>query len=162
MIITCPSCNKKFEIDTALIPKDGRTLQCGSCDHQWFFKNVAKKKEKILKNFEYDIPQKTEQLIIEAEKTIFKNFDQQVASKNIVNNKKKETALVKYQKKTKFKFSNLFGYLIVFIISFVALIIILDTFKYPLSVFFPNIEEILYNLYETIKDIISFSRDLIK
>ena len=85
-----------------------------------------------------------------------------MASKNIVNNKKKETALVKYQKKTKFKLSNLFGYLIVFIISFAALIIILDTFKYPLSVFFPNIEEILYNLYETIKDIISFSKDLIK
>ena len=162
MIITCPSCNKKFDLDATLIPKDGRTLQCGSCDHQWFYKNVFKKKEKILKNFENDIPQKTEELIKEAEKTIFKNFDEQQPKKNIVINKKKETALVKYQKKTKFKFSNLFGYLIVFIISFVALIIILDTFQYPLSAFFPNIEEILYNLYETIKDIISFSRDLIK
>ena len=162
MIITCPSCNKKFEIDAALIPKDGRTLQCGSCDNKWFFNNVFVEKEKILKDLEDDIPQKTEELIKEAERTIFKNFDEQKPKKNIVNNKKKETALVKYQKKTKFKFSNLFGYLIVFVISFAALIIILDTFKYPLSVFFPNIEEILYNLYETIKDVISFSKDLIK
>ena len=162
MIITCPSCNKKFEIDTALIPKDGRTLQCGSCDHQWFFKNISKENEKILKSVKNDIPQKTEELIKEAENTIFKNFNKPQLKKNVVINKKKETALVKYQKKTKFKFSNLFGYLIVFIISFVALIIILDTFQYPLSAFFPNIEEILYNLYETIKDMISFSGDLIK
>ena len=162
MIITCPSCNKKFEIDATLIPKDGRKLQCGSCNHKWFFKNVFIEKKKNLKNLEDDIPQKTEELIEEAEKTIFKNFNEYKIKKNIVNNKKKETALVKYQKKTKFKFSNLFGYLIVFVISFTALIIILDTFKYPLSAFFPNIEEILYNLYETIKDIISFGKDLIK
>ena len=38
MIITCPSCKKKFEIDAALIPDEGRTLKCGSCDHVWFYK----------------------------------------------------------------------------------------------------------------------------
>ena len=38
MIITCPYCEKKFEIDTALIPQEGRTLQCGSCGHKWFYK----------------------------------------------------------------------------------------------------------------------------
>ena len=45
MIITCPSCKKKFEIDQKLIPLEGRMLQCGSCDRQWFFKiNVPEKK----------------------------------------------------------------------------------------------------------------------
>ena len=38
MIITCPSCKKKFNIDINLIPTDGRNLQCGSCDHVWFYK----------------------------------------------------------------------------------------------------------------------------
>ena len=38
MIIACPNCKKKFEIDQKLIPSEGRMLQCGSCDHQWFFK----------------------------------------------------------------------------------------------------------------------------
>ena len=38
MIITCPNCNKKFKIDTSLIPKDGRDLKCGSCDHVWLYK----------------------------------------------------------------------------------------------------------------------------
>ena len=60
--------------------------------------------------------------------------------------------------KRKFKVLNL---TIVFIISFIALIIFVDTFKSPISEIIPNIEFILYNLYETIKDIISFLKDLI-
>ena len=38
MIISCPSCKKKFEIDGNLIPKEGRNLQCGSCSKVWFYK----------------------------------------------------------------------------------------------------------------------------
>ena len=38
MIIECPKCNKKFQIDQNLIPNNGRKLQCGSCGHNWFFK----------------------------------------------------------------------------------------------------------------------------
>ena len=44
MIIDCPVCNKKFDIDQDLIPTDGRLLQCGSCNHKWFFKlNINEK-----------------------------------------------------------------------------------------------------------------------
>ena len=49
---------------------------------------------------------------------------------------------------------------IVAIISFVAFIIIVDTFKYPIGKIVPNIEFILYNLYESIKDISLFIKDL--
>ena len=38
MIITCNNCNKKFDIDSNLIPDKGRLLQCASCDHKWFYK----------------------------------------------------------------------------------------------------------------------------
>ena len=38
MIITCPNCNKKFQIDANLVPDVGRDLQCGSCKHVWFYK----------------------------------------------------------------------------------------------------------------------------
>ena len=41
MIITCNNCNKKFDIDSNLIPDKGRLLQCASCDHKWFFKKEA-------------------------------------------------------------------------------------------------------------------------
>ena len=38
MIIQCINCNKNFEVDYDLIPSKGRVIQCGSCDHVWFFK----------------------------------------------------------------------------------------------------------------------------
>ena len=57
----------------------------------------------------------------------------------------------------KFKILN---FIIVAIISFVAFIIIVDTFKYPIGKIVPNVEFILYNLYESIKDISLFIRDL--
>ena len=38
MIIECPACSKKFNIDEKLIPDLGRLLKCGNCDHTWFFK----------------------------------------------------------------------------------------------------------------------------
>ena len=37
MIITCPNCNKQFKIDNSLLPDEGRDLQCGSCNHVWFY-----------------------------------------------------------------------------------------------------------------------------
>ena len=37
MIITCPNCNKLFKIDNSLMPDEGRDLQCGSCNHMWFY-----------------------------------------------------------------------------------------------------------------------------
>ena len=44
MIIECVNCNKKFEVNSELIPLQGRTIQCGSCNHIWFYKPVLKKK----------------------------------------------------------------------------------------------------------------------
>ena len=38
MIIECPACSKKFNIDEKLIPDEGRLLKCGNCDYTWFFK----------------------------------------------------------------------------------------------------------------------------
>ena len=55
MIITCPNCNKQFKIDSSLIPYEGRDLQCGSCNHVWFYKledensDTLKLKEEIVK-----------------------------------------------------------------------------------------------------------------
>ncbi len=38
MIIECVNCKKKFKIDDNLIPSNGRLIQCGSCNHTWFYK----------------------------------------------------------------------------------------------------------------------------
>ena len=38
MQITCDNCAKSFNLDETLISKEGRFLQCGSCNHKWFHK----------------------------------------------------------------------------------------------------------------------------
>ena len=64
-------------------------------------------------------------------------------------------------KKKENKSISILNLTIIFIISFIAFIILIDTFKYPISKIVPNIEFILYNLYETITDILLFFKDLI-
>ncbi len=63
-------------------------------------------------------------------------------------------------KNTYSKTSNFFSYLIVVIISFIALIILIDTIKSPLINIFPGLEIILFNLFETLKDLRLFIIDL--
>ena len=50
MIIECPNCNKKFNLDEKLIPQNGRTLKCSSCSHIWHHKvslNIDNNNNKI-------------------------------------------------------------------------------------------------------------------
>ena len=54
MIIGCINCSKKFKVNSDLIPSTGRTIQCGSCNHVWFFDrnnliSESRKKPKIEK-----------------------------------------------------------------------------------------------------------------
>ena len=71
MIIACPKCKKKFDIEDSLIPEKGRLLQCSSCDNKWFFKKTIEVKKKIerisTKTKDNKIPKETEDIIIEAE-----------------------------------------------------------------------------------------------
>jgi len=48
----------------------------------------------------------------------------------------------------------------VLIISCIALIILIDTLRIPLVKIFPSLEIILFNLFETLKDINLFIKDL--
>ena len=50
MIISCPECNKKFEINSKLIPKNGRLLKCGSCNYEWFFSEQTTNEKNIKDN----------------------------------------------------------------------------------------------------------------
>ena len=149
MIITCPCGEKKFEIDAALIPNEGRTLKCGSCDHVWFYK-----KEQQIDN--YEIEEKT--LEISDKSTTTKT---PIKSNEKSKKESNDKALVKYQKKEVLNLGKVFRYILVIILSLITLIVLLDTLKVPLSNIFPNLEFILFNLYETIRDITLFLKDLI-
>ncbi len=161
MIITCPNCKKQFKIDNSLIPNEGRDLQCGSCEHIWFYKLDNESEAPLTLNenvsqskVENNIKLKDENLGFskeyKKEKTIKPETKKEIPKEIPVTVRKSANIVPK-----------LFSYLIVFIISFVALIIFLDTLKTPLINVFPGLEIILFNLFETLKDIKLFIIDLI-
>ncbi len=155
MIITCPCGEKKFEIDQKLIPTEGRMLQCGSCDRQWFFKiNLPEKK---IVNEEILASEKVEKKEIDSIDS--SRSDETKISKGEISSKNYNAS--KKEKKIKSNF-NYFNTLLVIIISITALILILDTFKDNLETIFPNIKFLLNNLYQSIEDIKLFIFDLIK
>ena len=155
MIIICPSCGKKFELDENLIPDKGRLLKCGSCDQTWFYN---KKVELSVKPSTEKNDLKTETKKKELEIENIKNNEIDQSYRKLPDNKK--TQLIKYKPNSNFTIGKFLSYIIVSLITFVALIIVLDTFKNPLSVFFPNLELILYNLFETLRDLTLFAKDL--
>jgi predicted Zn finger-like uncharacterized protein len=165
MIITCPNCYKKFNINNSLIPDEGRDLQCGSCNHVWLYK-IEVENSKILKLKEEIDSNYTETKVDKNNEEIIKNKNPLTNIKTEINNQKKEKNLEK-QKETKISKNTenignkFFSYLIVLIISFVALIILLDTLKNPLINVFPGLKIILFNLFETLQDIKLFIIDLI-
>jgi predicted Zn finger-like uncharacterized protein len=152
MIIECINCNKKFEVNSELIPKEGRNIQCGSCNHLWFFK---KNNQINLGNIN------TKEVLIPPKRKKNNNLKKKVVSNNGTFDSGQKTALVKFEKSSDFTIGKFLSYILVGIISFIIFIIFLDTFKSPLYNYFPNLEFLLFNLYETIIDISLFVKDLI-
>ena len=164
MIINCPNCNKKFEIDKKLIPTEGRLLQCGSCNNKWFFNpQIIDESTKVAEKTEPEV-------VIEKNKNLLKNINKDLTNEELKDTNEENDNIDKLdspdeilEKKVNKKNNiNLFKILIVIIISFIALIIILDTFKSQLSLIIPNIEIFLDNLYQSLNDIKLFILDLIK
>ena len=169
MIITCNNCNKNFDIDSSLIPDKGRLLQCASCDHKWFFKKEVLKKKISPINEDTSIDNvnifdQNKSSINDKESVsdapndeVEVDLEEENKEKIEINIDERPQENTKPKKQKNFKILNIF---VVTIISFIAFIIIVDTFKYPIGKIVPNIEFILYNLYESIKDISLFIRDL--
>ena len=152
MIIECINCHKKFVVNSDLIPTEGRNIQCGSCNHLWFFKPdiIQKKIPEKLVNVDSDIE------LYKDDK--FTNNRTENKKEKKIDNKKYQ--LTKYNKKSNFTFTKFLSYLIVSIISFIALIVIIDTFEKPLYSNFPVLELIMFNLFETLIDVKLFVKDL--
>ncbi len=162
MIIECACKKKKFNIDTNLIPAEGRNLQCGSCDRVWFYKKEDPIPERTQINEDIVIQQNkdSDKLNVDTSKDdlIKKPVEENNKAKSNLSTINETEDKSKEIKKT--QSSKFFSYLIVFIISLGALFILLDTLKTPLINIFPGLEVLLFNLYETLKDIKLFIIDL--
>ena len=156
MQIECVNCSKKFEINSNQIPNEGRLLQCGICDHKWFYNKAEieqsfKSKDDKIVNIISEQPETNDSL--KEESTENQKFKKET--------KEESTENQKIKKETKVKSYNIFKMFLVFIITFFSLVLLLDTFKNQISLFFPNINHFLNNLYLSILDIVLFIKDLV-
>jgi predicted Zn finger-like uncharacterized protein len=168
MIIQCENCNKKFEIQDKLIPDDGRLLECGSCAHQWHYTPITKLEltdevqtkvdEVQVKTDEVQIKDEpAEQLIVKKTKKkskIIEKIDENDADNEIDHTNENIT--------TKKKNISFINFLLVGIISFVAIVILVDTFKNQIAYVIPNISLYINELHEILRDIFLFIADLSK
>jgi predicted Zn finger-like uncharacterized protein len=165
MIISCSNCNKQFKINPSLIPDNGRDVKCGSCDHVWFYKIEDDKTEPLplSDNFtDKKIGDEIDNKIVDDinkpnDVSLEKEIDDRIDKIEDKIPEKQKPVKNKIKKNTSGKF---FSYLVVSIISFVGLIILIDTLKVPLINVFPGLEILLFNLFEILKDIKLFIIDL--
>jgi predicted Zn finger-like uncharacterized protein len=165
MIISCSNCNKQFKINPSLIPDNGRDVKCGSCNHVWFYRLEDNKTEPppLIDNFaNKKIEDEIDDKIVDDinkpnDVSLEKDIDERIDKIEDKFPEKQKPVKNKIKKNTSSKF---FSYLLVSIISFVALIILVDTLKVPLINVFPRLEILLFNLFEILKDIKLFIIDL--
>ena len=154
MIISCHKCNKKFEIADKLISNTGRLLQCGSCLHQWHY--VPENKIELTDQGKESKDTNHQSIgIIKSPTKIEVQKDKKIITTHAVKPKKKAPKVKKER-------ISIISYLLVGIITLLAMIIFIDTFKLQLSELIPNIDFYLVSLYETLNDIFLFFKDLLK
>ncbi len=153
MIIVCPCDQKSFNIDDKLIPKEGRLVKCGVCNHTWFFKPseyIEKKQDAATPNTTIKEEENREFIRVKQNKEAIKTKVDKTKE-----NKKYLPAIKREKSKN---FSKVF---LVFLITIIAIVILIDTFKVPLGYIIPNINFYLDNLYQSLIDIKLFTINLI-
>ena len=187
MIIECKNCLKKFTVRDSDIPIKGRIVQCSNCSSQWqqmpitpsvtaanldvdkLDQNLSKnefmasdgKNYKFLGNqWAQILPSgKTGRL---ARKKISQELNKLAGKKQVKKSKTiDQTAQSADQYQETEKGMGIFSFLIVFIMFVAAIILALDTFKHLLIPFFPDLDNYLLYIFETLNNIYIIIKDLI-
>ena len=164
MIIGCPACSQKFNIDEKLIPVEGRLLKCGNCNHTWFYKkedNLKLETETIkineINENKSDINIEPVDVPIKETKKIRKKISKKSSTKESTSKE-----LVSIDKSSVSRENNIIKKIFLIIISIIAFILLIDTFKNQLSVIFPGIVQMSDSLYQVINDLKLFIKDLVR
>ncbi len=164
MIIECPLCTKKFNIDEKLISDEGRLLKCGNCEHTWFFKKEENIKSEVETTKISQIEENKPKINIEPFKEPVKQT-KKIRKKISKRSPTKESAskeLISIDKNSVSKENNIIKKIFLTIISTIAFILLIDTFKNQLSVIFPGIINMSDSLYLVINDLKLFIKDLVR
>ena len=164
MIIECPACSKKFNIDEKLIPDEGRLLKCGNCDHTWFYKkedNLKLETETIKIN---EINENKSEINIEPVDVPIKETKKirKKISKKSSTKESTSKELVSIDKSSISRENNIIKKIFLIIISIIAFILLIDTFKNQISLVFPGILQMSDSLYLVINDLKLFIKDLVR
>ena len=164
MIIECPACTKKFNINEKLIPDEGRLLKCGNCEHTWFFKKEENVKSEDETTKISQIEENKSEIKIEPVKETVKQT-KKIRKKISKRSPTKESAskeLISIDKNSVSKENNIIKKIFLTIISTIAFILLIDTFKNQISVIFPGIINMSDSLYLVINDLKLFIKDLVR
>ena len=162
MIINCECGKKKFNIDSSLIPEEGRLLKCGSCSKIWHYTPVLETKNdedlnvKINENINKNEVHSNE--LINDEN--FTNTNQGVLSEKNTEDEKIDFKDEKDNEEKDGKIKILLIYFIVILISLLGFIFLLDTFKSYLLSIFPDLAPFFDSFYQTVLDFKLFIKDL--
>ena len=165
MIINCECGKKKFNIDSSLIPKEGRLLKCGSCSKIWHYTPIIETKND--EELDLEINENIVKNEVQSDEAIndenFTAINEKVLSEENTDHDEKEEYNIKEEKENdekQGKIKMVLAYFIVVIISLLGLIFLLDTFKSYLITIFPTITPFLDSFYETLLDFKLFIKDL--
>ena len=164
MIIECPACSKKFNIDEKLIPDEGRLLKCGNCEHTWFYKKEEKIKLEAETTNKSQIEENKSEINIEPVEEPIKQTKKirKKISKKSSTKESTSKELVSIDKSSVSRENNIIKKIFLIIISIIAFILLLDTFKNQISVIFPGILKMSDSLYLVINDLKLFIKDLVR
>ena len=164
MIIECPACSKKFNIDEKLIPDEGRLLKCGNCDHTWFYKKEENFKLETETSGINEIQENKSEINIEAVDVPIKETKKirKKISKKSSTKKSTSKELVSIDKSSVSRENNIIKKIFLIIISIIAFILLIDTFKNQISVIFPGVVQMSDSLYLVINDLKLFIKDLVR
>ena len=164
MIIECPACSKKFNINEKLIPDEGRLLKCGNCEHTWFFKKEENIKSEDQTTKISQIEENKSEINIEPVDVPIKQT-KKIRKKISKRSPTKESAskeLISIDKNSVSKENNIIKKIFLTIISTIAFILLIDTFKNQISVIFPGIINMSDSLHLVINDLKLFIKDLVR
>ena len=162
MIINCECGKKKFNIDSSLIPEEGRLLKCGSCSKIWHYTPVLETKN------DEDLDVKIDENIIKNDvhsnevinNENFTDTNQGVLSEENTEDEKIDIKDEKENEKKDEKIKILLIYFIIILISLLGFIFLLDTFKSYLLSIFPGTAPFFDSFYQTVLDLKLFIKDL--
>ena len=165
MIINCECGKKRFNIDSSLIPDQGRLLKCGSCSKIWHYTPIIETTND--KELDVKINENVVKNEVQSDEVIndenFTSINEEVLSEKNTDDYKEEEYNIKKEKENDEKHGKIkmvLVYFIVVIISLLGLIFLLDTFKSYLISVFPTLTPFFDSFYEILLDFKLFIKDL--